>query len=79
MNRGKNQQNFKKMNNFLTTPTERARGEKHRKICAMYLDLTNKQPHAAPHRIFYAIAQAHGMTVPGVRNIIIQNGLYVKK
>lgn len=67
------------MTNELLTPIERARGEKHRKICAMYLDLSNKQPHVAPHRIFGAIAQAVGMTVPGVRNIVVQNGLYVKK
>lgn len=60
----------------LRTPVEKARAEKHRKICAMYLDLVNKQPDVAPHRIFGVIAQAVGMTVPGIRRIVVDNGLY---
>ena len=60
----------------LRTPIEKARDEKHQKRCAMFLDLSNKQPNVAPHRIFGAIAQAVGMTVPGVKHIIVQNGLY---
>lgn len=63
----------------LRTPAERAREEKHNRICAMFLDLSNKQPDVAPHRIFGAIAQAEGMTVPGVKNIVMQNGLYATK
>lgn len=60
----------------LRTPVEKAREERHKRICAMFLDLSNKQPNVAPHRIFGAIAQEVGMTVPGVKHIIVQNGLY---
>lgn len=60
----------------LRTQAEKAREVKHRQICAMYLDLSNKQPDAAPHRIFNAIAKAVGMTLPGVKRVLVANGLY---
>ena len=64
------------MNKIFMTPVEKARKEKHAKICAMFLDLSNKNPDVFPHRIFDAIARSFGMTTPGVKNIIIKNGLY---
>lgn len=60
----------------LRTPVEKARDDKHQRICAQYLDLSNKHPNIAPHRIFAIIARAETMTVPGVKHIIVQNGLY---
>lgn len=63
----------------LRTPVEKAREVKHRQICTMYLDLSNKQPDAAPHRIFGAIAKAVGMTLQGVKRVLVANGLYVTK
>ena len=60
----------------LRTPIEKARDEKHKRICTMFLDLSNRMPSCAPHRIFGVIAQEVGMTVPGVKHIVVQNGLY---
>ena len=60
----------------LRTPIEKKRDEKHQRICQMFLDLSNRQPNVAPHRIFGVIAQEVGMTVPGVKHIIVKNGLY---
>lgn len=60
----------------LRTSIEKAREEKYKKICNMFIDLSNNQPKVAPHRIFGAIAKEVGMTVPGIRSIIVKNGLY---
>ena len=61
------------------TPAERAREEKHNRICAMFLDLSNKNPNVAPHRLFGIIAGVEAMTVPGIKHILVQNGLYAIK
>lgn len=61
------------------TQTERKRQETHNRICRAYLDYSNKYPETAPHRIFLTIAEEFGMTIPGVRNIIIKAGLYTTK
>lgn len=58
------------------TPIEKARDEKHQKICNEFLSLSNQMPECAPHRIFRIIAERVGMSVPGVKNIIVNNGLY---
>lgn len=50
--------------------------KKHSAICNDFLALTNQFPDAAPHRIFDTIADHYGMTIPGVRNIVIKAGLY---
>ncbi|MBE6177358.1 MAG: hypothetical protein IJN51_00980 [Alistipes sp.] len=63
----------------LRTPVEKAREDKHQRICAMFLDLSNKHPDTAPHRIFGIIARAETMTVPGVKHILVTNGLYATK
>lgn len=53
--------------------------QKHAEICNEYLELSNRYPDAAPHRIFDTIADRHEMTIPGVRNIVIKAGLYTSK
>ena len=58
------------------TPIEKARDEKHQKICNLYVKLLSDRPDLAPHRIFSIIAQEVGMTVPGVKNVCVNNGLY---
>lgn len=61
------------------TPIEKARAERHRKICGMFITLRNEQPSIAPHRVFSLIADQFGMTIPGVKSIIVRNGLYKTK
>lgn len=61
------------------TPTEKAREKKHREICNQYLAIASQMPHIKPSRIMLIIAQSNNMTVPGVRNIVINNDLYKKK
>lgn len=53
--------------------------QKYSAIRNEYLELCNQYPEAAPHRIFDTIAERHGMTIPGVRNILIKEGLYTSK
>lgn len=61
------------------TPIEKARDEKHEKICNRFLQLSNENKGVKPHRIFDVIAREVCMTVPGVKNVIIQKGLYQTK
>ncbi len=58
------------------TPIEKARDERNKNICDSFLKYSNEMPEVAPHRIFSLIAGHVGMTVPGVKKIIIDNGLY---
>lgn len=58
------------------TPYEKARDERNRHICNEFLTLSNQMPGTAAHRIFRVIAERTGMTIPGIRNIIIKAGLY---
>lgn len=58
------------------TKSEKARAERCKRICSRYLSYSSENPTAAPHRIFGVIADEEGMTVPGVKNIIVNNGLY---
>lgn len=60
----------------LRTPREKERDQRHAAICNEFLTLTNQMPDAPTHRIFGLIADRHGMTIPGVRNIVIKAGLY---
>lgn len=50
--------------------------QKHRKICEEYSALKEANPNAAPYRIFDTLADRYGMTVPGIRRVIIAGGLY---
>lgn len=58
------------------TKQEIQRNKLHEEICTQYNEFRSLMPNAAPTRIFTVIAQQHGMTSMGVRNIIIRNGLY---
>lgn len=58
------------------TPIEKARDERNRLICESFLKLSNEMPDCRPHRIFRLIAEQVKMTVPGVRHVIVSNGLY---
>lgn len=56
------------------TPIEKARDEKHEMICNRYIQLAADNKDCKPHRIFAVIAKEVCMTVPGVKNIIVQRG-----
>lgn len=58
------------------TPIEKARDERNKLICDSFLKYSNEMPDCAPHRIFRLIAEKVGMTIPGVKKIIVDNGLY---
>ena len=58
------------------TPIEKARDERNKRICNKFLQLSNEMPDCRPHRIFGLIAESVGMTIPGVKKIIVDNGLY---
>ena len=60
----------------LRTPAERARDERNKQICDQYRKYIKEMPDIAPHRLFRFIAEDIGMTVPGVRKIIINAGRY---
>ena len=63
----------------LKTPIERERDEIHVQICNMYLELTKEYPNVKSYRLMTAIASQFNRTVPGIRRILIANGLYDKK
>jgi len=64
------------MNVDIRTPFEKARDEKHRKICDDFLSLSNQIPDCKPNRIFNLLSQRYSMTVPGIKDVVIRNGLY---
>ena len=63
----------------LRTPYEIAQEEKHRYVCNRFKELRADFPSAAPYRLMWIIAKDDNvnMTVPGVRNILEKNNLYV--
>lgn len=60
----------------LRTPIEKARDERNKNICEYFLKCSNEMPDCAPHRIFRLVAEKFCMTVPGIKNIVVANGLY---
>jgi hypothetical protein len=60
----------------IRTKIEKARDEKHRKICDDFLSLSNQMTDCKPNRIFTLLSQKHSMTVPGIKDVVIKNGLY---
>lgn len=58
------------------TAREKAIEAKHRTICKEFEELRRNMPGTSTHRLFTALAERHGMTVPGIRNIAIKAGLY---
>lgn len=67
------------MENEFMTAFERERANRHKAICAEYVELTAKHTGIKPNRIIKSIAEKHSMTIPGVKRILIDNGLYVTK
>lgn len=60
----------------LRTDKEKERDQKHSLIQNEYLAYANQMPGTPSHRIFGLLAKKHGMTIPGIRNILIKAGLY---
>ena len=60
----------------IRTQHEKERDARHESICQMFLDWSNEHPELAPHRIMSVIANQYKMSVPGIKSIIVRNGLY---
>lgn len=63
----------------IRTQREKALELKHRAICAQYRELSERLKGTTTHRIISIIASQFGMTIQGVRKIIIKEGLYKTK
>lgn len=63
----------------IRTASQKEKDARHKRVCDMYLDLLGKFPEATPSRLFAVIANETSMSHVGVRNIIIENGLYQVK
>jgi hypothetical protein len=61
----------------LRTMSERLRDEKHKNVCKRYEELKEQYPDVKPYRLIRLISIEVSMTVPGVRNILEKNNLYV--
>lgn len=59
----------------LMTETEKKRQELHKRICAEYKAVHERNPEASVHRICAHIASAMDMSVPGVRSIVTRYGI----
>ena len=64
------------MTTDLRTEKEKERARMHKAIGDEYNRLCALQPDTSANRKFSTIANNHGMTLMGVRNIIIRLGLY---
>lgn len=61
----------------LRTMSERLRDEKHKNVCKRYEELKEQYPDVKPYRLIRLISIEVSMTVPGVKNILEKNNLYV--
>lgn len=61
----------------LRTMSERLRDEKHKNVCKRYEELKEQYPDVKPYRLIRLISIEVNMTVPGVKNILEKNNLYV--
>lgn len=59
----------------LLTPYEMAWRGRRKIICNQFREIAAEQPTASNHRIMVAISQEHKLTVPGVRKILIEEGV----
>lgn len=64
--------------NFLT-PYQRARKERREKLIAEYIKAQEEHPELKPHRIMGVLAYNYGMSVQGVKQILIDANLYTVK
>lgn len=68
---------MEKENNIdIRTPHEIKREQLRDTICAEFLASYRKFPDYAPNRHITALARAHNLTTMGVRNILINRGVY---
>lgn len=65
--------------NEMITPGRTRRETRNNAICNDYITLSNKYKCASPNRIFSALAERYGLTVPGIRSIVMKGGLYQPK
>lgn len=63
----------------LRTPFQKARDEKHRRICEAYQELKHEHPEASTHRLCLVLGENFMMTATGIRKVIIENGLFTPK
>lgn len=63
----------------LRTPYQRALQERQREVCSQYSELRKNNPGTSAFRLMTAVAQLNGMTYQGVRNILLNAGLYTPK
>lgn len=64
--------------NFLT-PYQKACKERREKLIAEYQEAQKTHPNLKPHRIMGALAYNYGMSVQGVKQILIEANLYTVK
>ncbi|MBO5972884.1 MAG: hypothetical protein J6Q07_07735 [Alistipes sp.] len=64
---------------ILKTPHEKERSLIHTKICSRYKELMKQFPGVKPNRLMNVIATEHSRTIPNIRKILIDYGLYSNK
>lgn len=64
---------------LMMTEAEEQRKKIHNHICTRYLALKNQYPDASDNRIFLTIASECKCTSQNVRNVLVNNGLYIPK
>lgn len=63
----------------LKTPLERERSLMHAKICSRYQELRDSFPDAKSYRLMNVIANECNRSIPNIRKILIDYGLYSNK
>lgn len=61
----------------IRTENEKKTAARHAMVCAEYKALLREYPSAAPGRLMSTVAGRNGLTVSGVRLILIRHGAYV--
>lgn len=58
------------------TKMEKLRDERNKRICERYVKMSQELPNCSANRIITVIAEQEGMTIPGVKHVLIANGEY---
>jgi len=58
------------------TEQEQRRAAVRNSICNDYLSYRNQHPDETPHRAMFYAAKRNNRTVPGVRQVLLDKGLY---
>ena len=61
----------------LRTPAQRANDERQKRICSLFLEMYSQHPEVAVNRLLQKIADDNGLTLMGVKGILIKRGIYV--